>query len=99
MDADAAAKQANALKDSVRKLERSKLISSVRASDLRRQRDLLVERLADFDTTNKTLRKMLRQTQRDEVCVCVCVCVCVIFFVFLDIFLSVHESVCLFVCH
>ena len=67
VDAEAAAQQANALRDSVRKLERSKLISSARAGDLRRQKDLLMERLADFETTNKTLRKMLRQNLESEV--------------------------------
>ncbi|XP_065830108.1 outer dense fiber protein 2-like isoform X2 [Oscarella lobularis] len=67
VDGEAAAKQAQALRDSVKKLERSRLIPASTASEIRRQKDLLGERIRDFETTNKTLRKMLRQYHKHEI--------------------------------
>ena len=45
----------------------SRHFSSVHASDVAEQKDLLLERLADLDTSNKTLRKLLRTQQTQEV--------------------------------
>eukprot|EP00118_Oscarella_pearsei_P010833 m.68673 g.68673 ORF g.68673 m.68673 type:complete len:777 (+) comp35546_c0_seq3:117-2447(+) len=67
VDGEATAKQAQALRDSVKKLERSRLVPASTAAEIRRQKDLLGERIRDFDTTNKTLRKMLRQYHKHEV--------------------------------
>ena len=67
LGSSAAAKQARALRDAVKKLQRDRHFSSVYATAVMEQKDLLLEKLVEFETTNKALRKLLRAQQAYEV--------------------------------
>ena len=66
MDSTQVSRQANSLRDAIRKLQRERRFSSVYAADVAEQKDLLLERLAQFESSNKTLRKMIRIQQSNE---------------------------------
>ncbi len=66
MDGQGAAKQVAALKDMIRRLRDDKRISSSDTAMLAKQKELLMERLADFEATNHSLRKMLRDRHEEE---------------------------------
>ena len=66
MDSTEVSRQANSLRDAIRKLQRERRFSSVYAADVAEQKDLLLERLAQFESSNKTLRKMIRAHQSTE---------------------------------
>lgn len=66
MDSTEVSRQANSLRDAIRKLQRERRFSSVYAADVAEQKDILLERLAQFESSNKTLRKMIRTQQSVE---------------------------------
>ena len=66
MDSSEVSRQANGLRDAIRKLQRERRFSSVYAADVAEQKDMLMERLAQFESSNKTLRKMIRTQQSNE---------------------------------
>ena len=66
LDSTEVSRQANSLRDAIRKLQRERRFSSVYAADVAEQKDLLLERLAQFESSNKTLRKMIRTQQSTE---------------------------------
>ena len=66
MDSTEVSRQTNSLRDAIRKLQRERRFSSVYAADVAEQKDLLLERLAQFESSNKTLRKMIRTQQSNE---------------------------------
>ena len=66
MDSTEVSRQANSLRDAIRKLQRERRFSSVYAADVAEQKDLLLERLAQFESSNKSLRKMIRTHQSNE---------------------------------
>jgi hypothetical protein len=66
MDSTEVSRQANSLRDAIRKLQRERRFSSVYAADVAEQKDILLERLAQFESSNKTLRKMIRMQQSVE---------------------------------
>lgn len=45
-----------------------KYSTTVQVSELSKHKDLLLDKLAEFDSTNQSLRKMLRSQQNVEVC-------------------------------
>ncbi|XP_072015734.1 outer dense fiber protein 2-like isoform X2 [Amphiura filiformis] len=66
LDADAAAQQVTALRDVCHRLKEDKRVSSHDAKVLTKQRDLLLQKLEDFEDTNSTLKQMLREQHRVE---------------------------------
>ena len=48
-------------------LSQDRRFSSIHAMDVNDQKDLLLDRLVEFDTSNKSLRKLLRAQQAHEV--------------------------------
>lgn len=66
MDSTEVTRQANSLRDAIRKLQRERRFSSVYAADVAEQKDVLLERLAQFESSNKMLRKMIRTQQSVE---------------------------------
>lgn len=66
LDSTEVSRQANSLRDAIRKLQRERRFSSVYAADVAEQKDILLERLAQFESSNKTLRKMIRSQQSAE---------------------------------
>ncbi|XP_052220728.1 outer dense fiber protein 2-like isoform X8 [Dreissena polymorpha] len=67
MDGQCAAKQASSLRDLVRKFRQDSRISQADSARLSKQKDLLLEKLADFEATNRTLRRILREQHKQEV--------------------------------
>lgn len=65
LDSSAATKQAASLKETLKKLE-THLSSSMYASELAHQREALVQRLSEFNNTNRKLRMLLRDQQAKE---------------------------------
>jgi outer dense fiber protein 2 len=59
MDSTAMSQQVHSLKTSLKKLKREKHDTSVQVAELSRQKDLLLDKMAEFDTTNNSLRKLL----------------------------------------
>lgn len=66
MDSTDVSRQANGLRDAIRKLQRERRFSSVYAADVAEQKDLLLEKIVQFESSNKMLRKMLRTQQSNE---------------------------------
>ena len=66
LDSTEVSRQANSLRDAIRKLQRERRFSSVYAADVAEQKDMMLERLAQFESSNKTLRKMIRTQQSNE---------------------------------
>ncbi|XP_074655417.1 uncharacterized protein LOC141908997 isoform X2 [Tubulanus polymorphus] len=66
IDGQAAAKQCAALKDAIRRLREEKRISPSDSALIAKQRELLMEKLADFESTNRNLRRLLREAHRKE---------------------------------
>ena len=66
MDSTEVSRQANGLRDAIRKLQRERRFSSVYAADVAEQKDILLEKLSQFESSNKTLRKMIRTQQSNE---------------------------------
>ena len=66
LDSTEVSRQANSLRDAIRKLQRERRFTSVYAADVAEQKDILLERLAQFESSNKTLRKMIRTQQSNE---------------------------------
>ena len=67
MDSTSLCKQADSFRAAIRKLQKDRRFLSVYASDVAEQKDILLEQLAEFQCSNKTLRKMLRAQQAQEV--------------------------------
>ena len=65
MDGQAAAKHVAALKDLIKRMKDGR-ISSSDSAVLMKQKELLMERLADFEATNLALRQVLRDRHEDE---------------------------------
>ncbi|XP_039620251.1 outer dense fiber protein 2-like isoform X2 [Polypterus senegalus] len=61
MDGAAAARQVSALRETIGKLRNEKRISGSDVNLLSRQKDLLLQKLDTFETTNRTLRNLLRE--------------------------------------
>ena len=51
-------------------LTQEKCSTAMQVSELSKHKDLLLDKLAEFDSTNQSLRKMLRSQQNFEVRVC-----------------------------
>ncbi|XP_052092017.1 outer dense fiber protein 2-like isoform X5 [Mytilus californianus] len=66
MDGQAAVKQIGELRDALRRLREENRISSSDSNRLSRQKDLLLEKMADFEATNKALRRILREQHEYE---------------------------------
>ncbi|XP_052789757.1 outer dense fiber protein 2-like isoform X8 [Mya arenaria] len=66
MDGQSAAKQASSLRDLIRKFRQDSRISQGDSAKLSKQKDLLLEKLADFEATNRTLRRFLREQHKQE---------------------------------
>ncbi|KAJ8300949.1 hypothetical protein KUTeg_022468 [Tegillarca granosa] len=66
MDGQAAAKQIGELRDAIRRLREENRISAGDHSRINKQKDMLLEKLADFEATNRTLRRLLREQHRAE---------------------------------
>ena len=67
MDSGTLCKQADRFREAVRKLQKDRRFMSAYASDVVEQKDILLEQLAQFECSNKSLRKMLRAQQVQEV--------------------------------
>ena len=83
LDSSAATKQAASLKETLKKLEvlcrltasdirtfchhQTHLSSSMYATELAHQREALIQRLSEFNSTNRKLRTLLRDQQAKEV--------------------------------
>ncbi|XP_063422145.1 outer dense fiber protein 2-like isoform X3 [Mytilus trossulus] len=66
MDGQAAVKQIGELRDALRRLREENRISSSDSTRLSRHKDLLMEKMADFEATNKALRRILREQHEYE---------------------------------
>ncbi|XP_071509916.1 outer dense fiber protein 2-like [Diadema antillarum] len=66
MDARSAIEQVDELRDVVRRLREEKRLSSHDGKVLAKQRQLLLEKLQDFETTNSALRRMLREEHQRQ---------------------------------
>ncbi|XP_071157397.1 outer dense fiber protein 2-like isoform X4 [Mytilus edulis] len=66
MDGQAAVKQIGELRDALRRLREENRISSTDSTRLSRHKDLLMEKMADFEATNKALRRILREQHEYE---------------------------------
>ncbi len=67
MDSATLCKQADTFREAVRKLQKDRRFLSVYAADVVEQKDRLLDQLAQFECSNKTLRKLLRAQQIQEV--------------------------------
>ncbi len=67
MDSATLCKQADTFREAVRKLQKDRRFLSVYAADVVEQKDMLLDQLAQFECSNKTLRKLLRAQQIQEV--------------------------------
>ncbi|XP_064649326.1 outer dense fiber protein 2-like isoform X2 [Lineus longissimus] len=65
-DGQAAAKQVASLRDTVRRLREERRMSSSDCALITKQKELLMEKLADFETSNRSLRHLLRDQHRQE---------------------------------
>lgn len=70
VDSTAVTKQVSSFRDALRKLQRDKRFSSVYAKTVNEKKDSLLETLSQFETSNKSLRKMLRGQHAHESSVC-----------------------------
>ena len=66
VDSTSVTKQVSSFRDAVRKLQRDKRFSSVYAKNVSEKKDLLLEKLAQFESSNKSLRKLLRGQHAHE---------------------------------
>ncbi|XP_061460004.1 outer dense fiber protein 2 isoform X1 [Rhineura floridana] len=66
LDGAAAAKQIQALKDTIGKLKSEKHMTSSDVNTLTRQKELLLQKLSTFEDTNRTLRDLLREQHNRE---------------------------------
>ncbi|KAL5012471.1 hypothetical protein ScPMuIL_011022 [Solemya velum] len=66
MDGQAASSHIRDLKDLLRRLRDENRVSFSDTNRLAKQKDLLLEKLADFESTNRTLRRLLREQHRQE---------------------------------
>ncbi|ELT92350.1 hypothetical protein CAPTEDRAFT_72575, partial [Capitella teleta] len=66
MDGQAAVKQTVALRDSIRRLKEEKRMTSSDVAMLAEQKDLLSQRIRDFEVANRSLRRMLRDRHEQE---------------------------------
>ncbi|MBN3319436.1 ODFP2 protein, partial [Atractosteus spatula] len=66
MDGAAAAKQVSALRETIGRMRTEKRMSSSDASLLARQKELLMQKLETFESTNRTLRHLLREQHSRE---------------------------------
>nr|XP_015222741.1 PREDICTED: outer dense fiber protein 2 isoform X2 [Lepisosteus oculatus]XP_015222742.1 PREDICTED: outer dense fiber protein 2 isoform X2 [Lepisosteus oculatus]XP_015222743.1 PREDICTED: outer dense fiber protein 2 isoform X2 [Lepisosteus oculatus] len=66
MDGAAAAKQVSALRETIGRMRTEKRMSSSDASLLARQKELLMQKLETFESTNRTLRHLLREQHGRE---------------------------------
>uniref|UniRef100_A0A8B9L7G7 Outer dense fiber protein 2 n=1 Tax=Astyanax mexicanus TaxID=7994 RepID=A0A8B9L7G7_ASTMX len=68
LDSNAAAKQVSALRETFSRMSRSeKRMSGSESSLLARQKDLLLQKLETFESTNRTLRRLLKEQHGREV--------------------------------
>ncbi|XP_067661878.1 outer dense fiber protein 2-like isoform X4 [Haliotis asinina] len=65
MDGQAAAQQVRELRETIRRI-REEGRPSVEGAKLAKQKELLLEKLTDFEATNRTLRRLLREHHRHE---------------------------------
>lgn len=68
MDGQACVKQIASLKETMRRLKEERKLSSNEHSAMAKQKGLLMERMSDFDTTNRQLRKILQDRHEEEMC-------------------------------
>ena len=61
MDGQATVKQIEELRDALRRLKEENRISGSDGTRLAKQKDLLLEKLADFEATNKALRRIYQK--------------------------------------
>uniref|UniRef100_A0A8D0DMB8 Outer dense fiber protein 2 n=1 Tax=Salvator merianae TaxID=96440 RepID=A0A8D0DMB8_SALMN len=66
LDGAAAAKQIQALKDTINKLKSEKHMTVSDINTLTRQKELLLQKLSAFEETNRTLRDLLREQHSRE---------------------------------
>lgn len=66
MDGQQAAQQVEALRETVRTLRHDKSVSATTTQKVAYQKEQLLEKLADFDNTNHTLRRLLREYHQQE---------------------------------
>ncbi|XP_031570587.1 outer dense fiber protein 2-like [Actinia tenebrosa] len=66
MDGKAASEQVLKLRDVVRTLKQDKRLSAADSAVLTRQRETILQKLEEFDRTNKALRRLLRDTHQKE---------------------------------
>ncbi|XP_063000949.1 outer dense fiber protein 2 isoform X1 [Elgaria multicarinata webbii] len=66
LDGAAAAKQIQALKDTIGKLKSEKHMTVSDINTLTRQKELLLQKLSTFEETNRTLRDLLREQHNRE---------------------------------
>lgn len=65
MDGQAAAQQVRELRETVRRI-REESRPSAEGAKLTKQKELLLEKLTDFEATNRTLRRLLREQHSQE---------------------------------
>ncbi|KAK1155892.1 outer dense fiber protein 2-like isoform X1 [Acipenser oxyrinchus oxyrinchus] len=66
MDGAAASKQVSALRETIGALKSEKRMSGAEVNLIARQKELLVQKLETFETTNRTLRHLLREQHSRE---------------------------------
>ncbi|KAL3872491.1 hypothetical protein ACJMK2_040412 [Sinanodonta woodiana] len=66
MDGQEAGKQVSELRNTIRALRQENKMTTSDMARLSKQKDMLLEKLADFDATNRTLRRLLRSQHRQE---------------------------------
>ncbi|KAK3587189.1 hypothetical protein CHS0354_016885 [Potamilus streckersoni] len=66
MDGQEAGKQVSELRNTIRALRQENKMTTSDMARLSKQKDMLLEKLADFDATNRTLRRLLRSQHKQE---------------------------------
>lgn len=66
VDGKAAGQEVSKLRDHVRRLKQDKKLTISDVSEMTQQREILMQKLEDFDKTNRTLRMLLKQAHKKE---------------------------------